>query len=108
LRPGGKGPSKLFDFEEDGNFIDLMRKWIQEGVEEAEQRNHFDQISSRSSLYSIFRRIEEMHNRGEKAKIDMIKALLDAFEIGEGTSRINPIKDRLEILKTPPEKNSQV
>jgi hypothetical protein len=37
----------------------------------------------------------------------MIKALLDAFTIGEGTSRINTIKDRLEILKTPPEKNSQ-
>ena len=85
-----------------------MRKWIQEGVKEAEQINHFDQISSRSSLYSIFRRIEEMHNRGEKAKIDMIKAMLDAFEIGEGTGRINTIKDRLEILKTPPEKNSQV
>jgi len=85
-----------------------MRKWIQEGVEEAEQINHFDQISSRSSLYSLFRRIEEMHNRGEKAKIDMIKAMLDAFEIGEGTSRINTIKDRLDILKTPPEKNSQV
>jgi hypothetical protein len=60
LRPGGKVPSKLFDFEEDGNFIDLMSKWIQEGVEEAEQVKHFDQISSRSSLYSIFRRIEEM------------------------------------------------
>jgi hypothetical protein len=30
-----------------------------------------------------------MYNRGKKAKIDMIKALLDAFEIGEGTNRIN-------------------
>ncbi len=85
-----------------------MRKWIQEGVEEAEQINHFDQNSSRSSLYSIFRRIEEMYNRGEKAKIDAMKALLDSFEIGEGTSRINTIRDLLEILKIPPEKNSQV
>jgi hypothetical protein len=35
----------------------------------------------------------------------MIKALLDALEIGEGTSRINTIRDLLEIKKIPPEKN---
>ena len=99
--------SNLFDFEKDGNFIDLMRKWIQEGMEEAKEVKHFAQISSRSSLFSIFRRIEELYNRGEKAKIDTIKALLDAFEAGEETGRVNTIRDLLELLKTPPEKNSQ-
>ena len=99
--------SNLFDFGKDGNFIDIMRKWIQEGMKKAEEVKHFDQISSRSSLYSIFRRIEELYNRGEKAKIDTIKALLDAFEAGEETGRVNTIRDLLELLKTPPEKNSQ-
>ena len=84
-----------------------MRKWIQESMKEDEEVKHFDQISSRSSLYSIFRRIEELYNRGEKAKIDTIKALLDAFEAGEETGRVNTIRDLLELLKTPPEKNSQ-
>jgi predicted transcriptional regulator len=71
--------------------MDLMRKWIQEGMEEAKEVKHLAQISSRSSLYSIFRRIEELYNRGEKAEIDTIKALLDAFEAGEETGKVNTV-----------------
>jgi hypothetical protein len=48
-----------------------------------------------------------MYNRGEKAKIDMIKALLDAFKIGEELGEVNTIRNLLEFLKTPPEKDGQ-
>jgi hypothetical protein len=48
-----------------------------------------------------------MYNRGKKAKIDMIKALLDAFKIGKEPGGVNTIRNVVEFLKTPPEKNGQ-
>lgn len=67
-------------FEDEKNFLFLVKEWTKEAMEEAKNIRHFDQISQRSPLYSIFRQIESMFNKGEKAKIEAIKAVLTALE----------------------------
>lgn len=81
-------------FEDEKTFLDLMKKIIKENKEEAEEVKHFNQISSRSPLYSIFRQIEKIFNKGEKVKIDAIKVLLAAFE-----SKKDDDRAKIEVFK---------
>ena len=67
--------------------LDFVRKFAQENIGEAEQVKHFEQISSRSPLYTILLRIEKMFNKGEKNKIDVIKAVLTALESDKDDKR---------------------
>lgn len=79
---------KSLDLNDSKKFIGLLREYIQEGMKDAEEVKRFDQISDRSPLYSIFRRIEAIYNsdvqKGEMSKISALLALLDAFESKEG------------------------
>ncbi len=104
--------SKLFDFKNEEDFMDSMRKWIKEGREEVEQVNRIDQLSFKSPLYSLIGRIEDIYNeeiyaKRKGSKIEIIKDLLDALEASEGTSRIDTIKNLLQIMKTPPGKEDE-
>jgi hypothetical protein len=79
-KEGAKKISEFFHIENEAKFLDFVRKWIREGAEEADQVKHFEQISRRSPLYAIFRRIEEIYNKGDKGKFDAIKLFLDTLE----------------------------
>lgn len=76
------------------DFLVLAKKMIKEGMEEVEQVRHFEQISHKSPLYSIFRQIEKMFNKGERAKIGVIEALLVAFE-----SNKDDVMSKINVLK---------
>jgi len=80
--------------EDEKKFLDLVRKRIADSIEDALEVKHFDQISQRSPLYSIFRQIEKIFNKGEKAKIDAIKTLLTAFE-----SNKDDVRAKIDVLK---------
>ena len=73
--------------EDEKKFLDLVRKLIADNIEDAKEVKHFEQISQRSPLYSIFRQIEKIFNKGEKTKIDALKILLAAFESDKGDNR---------------------
>jgi len=60
--------------------LDFVRNWIRKGLEEPGRVKHFGEISDRSPLYSLFRRIEEIYNKGDKGKFDAIKSFLDTLE----------------------------
>jgi len=92
--------------EDENTFLNLMRKQIEENIEQAKEVKHFEQISYRSPLYSIFRQIEKMFNKGERAKIDAIKALLTAFESNKDDDRakINVFKVLVAVFESELEK----
>jgi len=81
-------------FKDEKSFLDVVRKQIAEGLEDVEEVRHFEKIGQPSPLYSIFRQIEKMFNKGEMAKIDAIKILLAAFE-----SKKDDDRAKLEALK---------
>lgn len=92
--------------EDENIFLNLMRKMIEENVEQAKEVKYFEQISHHSPLYSIFRQIEKMFNKGEKAKIDAIKTLLTAFESNKDDNRpkINVFKALVAVFESELEK----
>lgn len=67
-------------YKDEKSFLVLVKKLIEENIKEAKEVKHFEQISHRSPLYSIFRQIERLFNKGETAKIEALKTLLSAFE----------------------------
>jgi len=84
------------DFEKiskmaDDHLLGVLRKHIHASRKETDYLKHIELASPRSPLYSLIRRIEKIYNRGDKAKIDAIKALLDGFEYNIKASQ-NPIE----------------
>lgn len=67
-------------YKDEKSFLVLLKKLIEENINEAKEVKHFEQISHRSPLYSIFHQIERLFNKGETAKIEALKTLLSAFE----------------------------
>lgn len=72
--------SKFFEIRNEEKLLDFVRGWTRAVMEEATQVKHFEQISRRSPLYSLFRRIEEIYNKGDRAKFDAIKSFLDTLD----------------------------
>jgi transcriptional regulator with XRE-family HTH domain len=92
---------------EDKNILmDLMKEGFEGNIWDIRKIKHFEQISQPSPLYSIFRQIEKMFNKGEKAKIDAIKTLLTAFESNKDDDRakINVFKVLVAVFESDLEK----
>ncbi len=100
---------KLDDLDEKEERIWLALKEVlaEKDLEEVKKRKIIRKAGPESPVYHIIRRIELLFNKGEVVKIDIVSDLLDALEIGEGTSRIDTIRNLLKLMKTPPEKNDQ-
>jgi transcriptional regulator with XRE-family HTH domain len=88
--------AKFFkDFEDEKNFLDLLKKKFEMEIEDAKDIKRFEEISQHSPLYFIFRQIEKIFNKGEKLKIDALQAIIAAFESEKDASKIAHAYDTL-------------
>jgi len=79
----------------------LIIAWVKQTESNKDIRKYLEQIGSKSPLYSVFLKIEKIFSRGEKAKIEAIKAILVALEFDKDEVKaLDAVKALISVFES--------